>query len=155
MFLSRAASHVHVLVRGRSLAAGISSWLIERLTHDPAITIHDETEMVAIKGGDHLTGITLRNRATGAERRVATRAVFVMVGAAPNTGWLAGHCALDRAGFVRTGAAAGVEGTHATSCPGFFAVGAVRAGSVKQVESAVGEGSVVIPAVWAHVNAGA
>lgn len=61
---------------------------------------------------------------------------------------------MDRAGFILTGAAAGVDGTYATSCPGIFAVGDVRAGSVKRVASAVGEGSVVISEVWRHVNGG-
>jgi thioredoxin reductase (NADPH) len=75
-----------------------------------------------------------------------------MVGAAPNTGWLQGRVALDRNGFILTGAAAGVTGQHATSAPGIFAVGDVRAGSVKRVASAVGEGSVVMSDVWAHVR---
>ena len=75
-----------------------------------------------------------------------------MVGAAPNTGWLSGLVALDDKGFVVTGAAAGADSPFGTSCPGVFAVGDVRAGSVKRVASAVGEGSVVISRVWGHVN---
>lgn len=67
--------------------------------------------------------------------------------AAPNTGWLAGLVDLDAKGFVLT------DASHATSCPGIFAVGDVRAGSVKRVASAVGEGSVVISKVWDHVAA--
>jgi thioredoxin reductase (NADPH) len=75
-----------------------------------------------------------------------------MVGAAPNTDWLSGMVALDQAGFVLTGDAAGHESPYATSCPGIFAVGDVRAGSVKRVASSVGEGSVVISKVWEHLN---
>jgi thioredoxin reductase (NADPH) len=99
-----------------------------------------------------LEAATLRDRQTDAERKLATRAVFVMIGAAPNTGWLTGLVALDSKGFVLTGSDAGAASPYATSCPGIFAVGDVRAGSVKRVASSVGEGSVVISAVWAHLN---
>jgi thioredoxin reductase (NADPH) len=79
-----------------------------------------------------------------------------MVGAAPNTGWLQGRVAVDANGFVLTGADAGdgaaARGRYATSCPGIYAVGDVRAGSVKRVASGVGEGSVVISEVWKHLN---
>ena len=86
----------------------------------------------------------------GASRDVDTRALFVMVGAAPNTEWLSGLVKLDDKGFVVTGAEAGSP--FATSMPGIFAVGDVRAGSVKRVASSVGEGSVVISKVWEFVN---
>jgi thioredoxin reductase (NADPH) len=152
MFLCRAARHVHVLVRGGSLAASMSSYLVERLLNDPAITIHYHTELAALHGDDMLDAATLRDRRSGAERKLATRAVFVMIGAAPNTGWLTGLVALDSKGFVLTGSDAGAASPYATSCPGIFAVGDVRAGSVKRVASSVGEGSVVISAVWAHLN---
>lgn len=152
MFLSRTARHVHLLVRGTSLADSMSSYLIGRLTQDPAITIHYSTEVASLDGADRLESVTLRNRAEGQDWRLDARAVFVMVGAAPNTGWLQGQVALDRAGFILTGAAAGAASPHATSAPGIFAVGDVRAGSVKRVASAVGEGSVVVSDVWAHVR---
>ena len=89
----------------------------------------------------------------GQDWTLKTGAVFVMVGAAPNTGWLDGHVELDAKGFVRTGPEVGGGSTFETSCPGIFAVGDVRAGSVKRVASGVGEGSVVISKVWEHVNA--
>lgn len=76
-----------------------------------------------------------------------------MVGAAPNTDWLSDLVALDAKGFILTGAAAGAASPYATSEPGIFAVGDVRASSVKRVASAVGEGSVVISKVWEHLNA--
>jgi thioredoxin reductase (NADPH) len=76
-----------------------------------------------------------------------------MIGAAPNTSWLSGLVELDRAGFVRTGVDVGASSSFATSCPGVFAVGDVRSGSVKRVASSVGEGSVVVSAIWSHVNA--
>jgi thioredoxin reductase (NADPH) len=152
MHLSRAARHVHVLVRGDSLAASMSDYLVTRLENDPAITIHFGVEVAALHGGETLEAITVRDRATGGERRMSCCGVFVMAGAAPNTGWLSGVVALDDKGFVPTGAAAGGSSTYATSQPGIFAVGDVRAGSTKRVASAVGEGSVVISSVWRHVR---
>ncbi len=152
MFLSRTARHVHVLVRGESLAASMSDYLLSRLEADPAITIHYQTEIAALHGNDHLERVTVRDKATDQTREIDARAAFIMVGAAPNTGWLSGLVALDEKGFVLTGQAAKRETPYETSHDGIFAVGDVRAGSVKRVASAVGEGSVVISKVWEFVN---
>ena len=152
MFLSRSASCVRLLVRGSSLAASMSSYLSSRLEADPAITIDYRTEAVTLHGTDHLDAVTLRDVETGATRDVATRAMFVMVGAAPNTDWLSGLVKLDDTGFVVTGADAGASSPYATSRPGVFAVGDVRSGSVKRVASSVGEGSVVISKVWDYLE---
>jgi thioredoxin reductase (NADPH) len=152
MFLCRGAAHVHVLVRGKSLAASMSAYLTDRLQKDRAITVHYETELTALHGDDMLDGVTLRNRAEGTLRDIPARAVFVMVGAEPNTDWLKDCVALDDKGFVRTGRDVGGASAHATSRPGVFAVGDVRAGSVKRVASGVGEGSVVISEVWRYLN---
>ena len=153
MFLSRAAMRVRVVVRGGSLADSMSSYLSSRLEADPAISIEYHSEVTALHGDAHLEGVTLRNRQTGDTTDVPSRALFIMVGAAPNSDWLAGLVALDDKGFVLTGPAAGAESPYETSCPGVFAVGDVRAGSVKRVASAVGEGSVVISKVWEFINA--
>ncbi|WP_424964705.1 MULTISPECIES: FAD-dependent oxidoreductase [unclassified Dinoroseobacter] len=153
MFLSRTAHHVHVLIRGDSLAASMSSYLSERLDRDPSITLHRRTQVTALHGEDKLDSVTIRDGQMGQDWTLKTGAVFVMVGAAPNTGWLDGHVTLDEKGFVRTGREVGGRSTFETSCPGIFAVGDVRAGSVKRVASGVGEGSVVISKVWEHVNA--
>jgi len=151
MFLSRYARCVRVLVRGSSLAASMSSYLTSRLEADPAITIEYNSEVTALEGGEDLESVTVRNTATGESRNVAARALFVMVGAAPNTEWLSGLVKLDDKGFVVTGLGLPAS-PFATSHPGIFAVGDVRAGSVKRVASAVGEGSVVISKVWEHVK---
>lgn len=95
----------------------------------------------------------MRDMNTGMTRQVETRALFVMVGAAPNTEWISGLVKLDPKGFVCTGAEAGAASPFATSQPGIFAVGDIRAGSVKRVASAVGEGSVVMTKVWEYLNA--
>ncbi|PZR00573.1 MAG: thioredoxin-disulfide reductase [Cereibacter sphaeroides] len=153
MFLCRTAKHVHLLVRGSSLASSMSSYLIERLTQDPAISIHYNTEVAELEGKDRLDSVTIRDRLEGRDWKLSARAVFVMVGAAPNTDWLAGRVKTDNHGFVLTGDPAGVDGQYATSCPGIFAVGDVRAGSVKRVASSVGEGSVVISEVWGYLAA--
>jgi len=152
MFLSRAARHVRLLVRGTSLASSMSSYLSSRLEADPAITIEYNAEVVALHGAERLEAVTIRDARHGTNRTIPTCAVFIMVGAEPNTAWLAGLVELDRKGFILTGAAVRADSPFATSCPGIFAVGDVRAGSVKRVASSVGEGSVVISKVWEHLN---
>jgi len=153
MFLSRSARCVRVLVRGSSLAASMSSYLSNRLAADPNISIEYGAEVSALRGTDHLEALTIRDAKSGVTREVDTRALFVMVGAAPNTEWLSGLVKLDDKGFVVTGS--GIDSAaspFSTSLPGVFAVGDVRAGSVKRVASSVGEGSVVISKVWEHIN---
>lgn len=152
MFLSRAARHVHVLVRGASLADSMSSYLSERLDKDPAITVHFHSEIAALHGDDALDAVTILDRARDRAWRLPTCNVFVMVGAAPNTAWLPPTVALDPQGFVLTGPAAGGRSPFETSARGVFAVGDVRAGSTKRVAAGVGEGSVVISKVWEHVR---
>jgi thioredoxin reductase (NADPH) len=153
MFLSRSASRVRVLVRGPSFAASMSSYLSSRLDADPRITIEYGAEVSVLHGGEHLEALTVRDVKTGAARLVDTRALFIMVGAAPNTEWLSDLVKLDDKGFVITGSGEGsASSPFATSLPGIFAVGDVRAGSVKRVASSVGEGSVVISKVWEFVN---
>ncbi|MDJ0712138.1 MAG: FAD-dependent oxidoreductase [Woeseiaceae bacterium] len=152
MYLSRTANHVHVLVRGKSLAKSMSDYLLSRLEADPKISIHYQTEVTGLHGAEHLEKLMVADKASGEEREVDSRALFVMVGAAPNTDWIADLVALDEKGFVLTGQAAGRESAYATSCPGIYAVGDVRATSVKRVASSVGEGSVVISDVWSYLN---
>ena len=152
MYMSRTARHVHVLVRGRSLASSMSDYLLSRLEREPRVTIHYCTEVTELHGQDALEAVTIRDSEGGQDWRLNTRAVFVMVGAAPNTGWLEGLVGLDDRGFVLTGPAAGAQMSYETSCPGIFAVGDVRAGSVKRVASSVGEGSVVISQAWERVR---
>jgi thioredoxin reductase (NADPH) len=152
MFLSRSARCVRLLVRGASLASSMSSYLLDRLEADPAITIEYGAEVSALHGDSNLDAVTIRTVQTGETRPLPTCALFIMVGAAPNTGWLSGLVDLDDKGFVLTGEAAGAASPYATSHPGIFAVGDVRAGSVKRVASSVGEGSVVISKVWEHLD---
>lgn len=96
-------------------------------------------------GGDALSAVTLTGSGAPGGQAVPAAGLFVMVGAAPNTGWLQGLVALDAKGFIVT------EEGFATATRGVLAVGDVRAASVKRVASAVGEGSIVISQVWAHM----
>ncbi len=155
MFLSRTARHVHVLVRGAGLAATMSDYLVQRIESSPKITLHPHSEITALDGETELARVTWTNRQTGEASEHAIGNVFVMIGAEPNTDWLDGCLALDAKGFVATGRdAAGqpLASPYATTRPGVFAVGDVRAGSVKRVASGVGEGSVVIQAVHAFLE---
>jgi thioredoxin reductase (NADPH) len=152
MFLSRFARHVHVLVRGPSLAASMSDYLLTRLQTDPRVTIHLNTGATTLHGDDHLEAVTVHSAQSSQTTRIETRGLFLMVGARPNTAWLRDRVALDDKGFVKTGVLVGSDSPYETSQPGIFAVGDVRAGSVKRVASSVGEGSVVISKVWEYVQ---
>ena len=146
MFLSRVARHVHVLVRGDNLSDTMSSYLLQRLEAQPNIEIHFDAEVIALQGGDHLEKTIIRSR--GKENTLSTHALFSMIGASPNTGWLSDLVELDSRGFVKTDKVSGADRPLETSRPGIFAIGDVRAGSVKRVASAAGEGSVVVPGIY-------
>jgi thioredoxin reductase (NADPH) len=150
MFLSRAASHVHLLVRRGDLVSTMSAYLRERLEADRRITVHHGAELAGVDGDDHLRAVVIAG--AGGEQRIDASALFVMIGAAPNTEWLSGLVELDDKGFVRTGAEVGAGSAYETSLAGIFAVGDVRSGSTKRVASAVGEGSVVVSAIWARLD---
>jgi thioredoxin reductase (NADPH) len=157
VFLSGAASHVHVIVRAGGLAATMSDYLVQRIARSPRITLHARTEITALAGDERLRRVTWTDRETGGSETRPVGNLFVMIGAEPNTGWLDGCLELDGKGFVRTGVGpdgAALPSPYATSRPGVFAVGDVRSGSVKRVASGVGEGSVVIQAVHRFLNPG-
>jgi thioredoxin reductase (NADPH) len=156
VYLSHHASCVHVLVRGTGLAASMSDYLIGRIAASKTIALHTETEISRLEGKRVLERVTWRNRRSGAEESRAISNVFLMLGAKPNTEWLRGCVQLDEAGFVRCGEGFQASGggnpdrlPHVleTSRPGVFAVGDVRAGSIKRVASSVGEGSIVVSAI--------
>ncbi len=150
MYLSRTSAHVHLLVRSGSLAASMSSYLSSRLEADPRVTIHYNTSMTELHGDDTLEAVTLKS--PDGDRRQETRAVFIMIGAAPNTEWLSGLVETDDKGFVLSGKEAGRDSPFETGTDGIYAVGDVRSGSVKRVASAVGEGSVVVSQIWTYID---
>lgn len=151
VFLAQHADHVHMLVRGPELAASMSDYLVERIHASPHITLYQNTELCEISGDTMLREAYWRHRETGALTKRQIANIFVMIGASPNTGWLDDCLALDEKGFVMTGKAAEACGVcerppyaYESSKRGIFAVGDVRADSVKRVASSVGEGSVCI-----------
>ena len=157
VFLARTAAHVHVLVRATGLAATMSDYLIQRIEGSPRITLHPCTEITALAGDHLLRQVTWTDRGTGAAETRVIGNVFVMIGAEPNTDWLQGCLELDEKRFVRTGSdksGRSLASPYATTRPGVFAVGDVRAGSVKRVASGVGEGSVVVAAIHQFLNPG-
>ncbi len=157
MFLSGRASCVRLVHRGRDLADSMSQYLVERLQHAANVSIETHSEIVELSGDDHLEQIKIRD----GDGRVTARPIgglFIMIGADPCTGWLKESLRLDARGFVLTGEDCGADAAvpfnvFQTNLPGVFAVGDVRAGSVKRVASAVGEGSVVVQAVHARLAA--
>lgn len=155
VFLSRIASHVHVLVRSSGLAATMSDYLVQRILLSSSITLHTHSEIVGLGGDGRLSEVTWQQRDTGEQTTRPISNVFVMIGAEPNTDWLKDCLALDDKGFVLTGRCAQghlLESPYATTKPGIFAVGDVRSGSVKRVASSVGEGSVVVQAVHHYLS---
>ena len=152
IFLATQASRVHMLIRRPELSSTMSRYLISRIEACREITLETSTEVQALEGNGHLERVRWRNIKTGMSGVHEIRHLFLMTGAEPNTEWLGGCLALDDRKFVRTGAADAGPGWPLnrapylleTSLPGVFAVGDVRAGSVKRVASAVGEGSMAV-----------
>jgi thioredoxin reductase (NADPH) len=152
LFLSGIAKHVHHLVRRSSFAETMSQYLISRIENSSHITVYTESEIVALDGDRSLERVSWVNLSTGERTVKDLSAVFVMIGAEPNTGWLFGTVRLDKKGFILTGGADGFDQSpYSTSMPGIFAVGDVRANSVKRVASSVGEGSVVVSDVHRYL----
>jgi thioredoxin reductase (NADPH) len=151
-FLSAHASHVHMLIRGPRLSSTMSDYLVQRIHASKSITLHACSEVVSVEGEDHLSHVSWASQVTGEKTRFATKHVFVMIGADPCTGWLRDCVALDSDGFVQTSSGSADRGPFETSVRGIFAVGDVRAGSVKRVASAVGEGSVVVPSIHRYLG---
>lgn len=160
VFLANTARKVHMFVRGKGLSDTMSRYLIRRLEDTPAIELHVETEITDLAGGRDLEAVTWTNKRSGERMTRPICHVFMMTGASPNTEWLNGCVALDDKGFIKVGSDLSREQldnaswplTRApylfeTSLPGVFAVGDVRANSVKRVASAVGEGSICIQLV--------
>lgn len=155
VFLSSHASKVRVMVRGDGLAATMSQYLVERIESSPNIEVMPQTEVIGLKGDRTLQHVIWRNRKSGEETEGAIRNLFLFIGADPATAWLK-DCGveLDRTGFVITGkqCSNGNAESPLQSCvPGVFAVGDVRAGSVKRVGGAIGEGAQVVAALHRYL----
>jgi thioredoxin reductase (NADPH) len=160
VFLAQTSKRVHMLVRSDGLAASMSRYLIRRIEENPSVDLRTCTEIVALEGNDHLERVQWRDKRTEKTETRDIRHIFVMAGAKPNTEWLDGCVLVDANGFIKTGTHLTREDLAnaswplarpphllETSLPRVFAVGDVRAGNIKRVASAVGEGSIAVAAV--------
>lgn len=166
VFLSQNTRKVHMLVRSGELSSTMSRYLIQRITENSQIDLQLNTEIIGLDGGAHLERVTWQNKVTGEVSTHAIQHVFVMTGASPRTEWLRGCLAMDQKGFILTGRdldnAAPTDSPAwplsrppqmlETSLPGVFAVGDARAGNVKRVASAVGEGAISVYMVHRALN---
>ncbi len=160
LHLARFASRVTLLVRGESLAAGMSDYLISQLRATPNVRVCLGTRVVGGRGEGRLETLTLEDVGTGEREEVAASAVFILIGAEPRTDWLDSVIQRDGHGYVLTGGDTPLEGwslerpplPFETSMPGVFAVGDARHGSVKRVAAAVGEGSVAVTYVHRYLD---
>ena len=154
VYLATQAARVYLLMRGKSLDATMSRYLVDRIEAQNNIEVLPETEVVElIGGGGSLEKIRWRNRSSGEETTHAVRHLFLFIGAEPNTDWLK-PCgiSLDPKGFVLTNTEIGKRPLE-TAIPGIFAIGDVRSGSVKRVASAVGEGAQVVATLHTYLAA--
>ena len=160
VYLAGRCHHVHLLVRSKGLADTMSRYLIRRIAEASNITLHTNTEIISLQGGEQLERVIWRTAPGNVPETHEIGHVFLMTGAVPSTRWLKGCIALNEKGFVRTGAdltaadfspatqpAARMTQSFETNRPGIFAVGDVRCGSVKRVAAAVGEGSACVQQV--------
>jgi thioredoxin reductase (NADPH) len=165
VYLARSSRRVHLLVRSPDLGARMSRYLVDQIQGIENVSTHLGARVVGLEGNGHLGRVRVRSDSK-AEFEIGTSSLFLFIGADANTGWLRGCVELDRAGFVVTGPALPADTRDAerwrlagrspflleTSLPGVFAAGDVRSGSVKRVASSVGEGSMAVSFVHAHIQ---
>jgi thioredoxin reductase (NADPH) len=161
IFFSNHARSVTLLVRGESLAASMSHYLIEQIATKANIRVETRSEVVAVHGDEQLEAIEVIDRRTGTTSRRDARVLFVLIGAEAATDWLPAEISRDKHGFVLTGTDAMKAGQWKadrepfaleTSAPGIFAVGDIRSGSVKRVAASVGEGGIAIALVHRYLR---
>ena len=160
LHLAKYAARVTLLIRGASLAAAMSDYLVRQIQATPNVVVRLRTQVVGGRGDARLERLTLED-GQGRQEEIPAAAVFIMIGAKPHTHWLAPILSLDKDGFVLTGRDLPVTDwalerepyPFETSRPGVFAAGDVRHGSVKRVAGAVGEGSVAVGSVHQYLAA--
>jgi len=157
MYFSRYARKVFMLVRGESLAASMSQYLIDQIAQTENIEVCPHCSVVEVKGEDHLEALTIANASTGSKETVPAKSLFIFIGASPQTDWIGDLVERDPQGFILTGPDLMREGKRPrgwtpdrdpflleTNVPGIFAAGDVRYGSIKRVASGVGEGAIAV-----------
>jgi thioredoxin reductase (NADPH) len=165
MNFAKYAERVVMLVRGDSLASTMSQYLIDQIKETSNIQLWTHASVAEVHGDTHLEEVSVLCTDTNKVERVPANAMFIFIGALPQTDWLAGTVERDERGFLLTGPDAMEGGQHPkgwaierdpflleTSVPGIFAVGDVRHGSVKRVASGVGEGSVAVQFIHQYLS---
>jgi thioredoxin reductase (NADPH) len=159
LFLARTCTQVHIVIRGETLAASMSRYLVDQIERSPQIQVSPHTEVVSLLGAKQLEGVELREATREQTSTEATCGLFVFIGAKPSTEWLDGQLAQDDRGFLLTGADIPISQRHGieplvleTSRPGVFCVGDVRSRSIKRVAAAIGEGSMAVRVVFDRVQ---
>lgn len=161
----RGAKSVTLLVRGDSLAASMSQYLIDRIEESATISYLTNSQVSAADGGERLESVTVKSSDPSEERTLPAYAMFIFIGAAPRTEWVADTVERDKYGFIYTGPDTMVDGHRPknwnldrdpfyleTSAPGIFVAGDVRHESIKRIASAVGEGSMAVTFVHRFLN---
>jgi thioredoxin reductase (NADPH) len=167
IYLAQRSARVIIVVRGDSLGAKMSQYLVDRILQTPNIEVRLNTVPIDVQGTDHLESVTLCEPASGRTEGVPAAGLFIFIGAIPATEWLRGAIRQDKYGFVLTGPQLMEQGKppkgwllerdpylFEASIPGVFVVGDIRANSVKRVASAVGEGSVAVSFVHQYLSEG-
>jgi thioredoxin reductase (NADPH) len=166
MYFSKYARRVVMLVRGDSLSASMSQYLIDQIQHTSNVHVETQSRVVEVHGDERLEAISIHCAKSGETNKVPATSLFAFIGAAPFTEWLAGVVERDERGFILTGNDLMRDGKRPqgwpldrdpylpeTSVPGIFAVGDVRHGSVKRVASGVGEGSIAVQFIHQYLSA--
>jgi len=164
IYLAGFASSVTLVVRGPNVEAGMSQYLVDRITETPNVTVRTSAAIASVEGGRELQAVDLEDLSDHTHERLPLTSVFLFIGAAPRTEWLGDLIERDNAGFILTGPALTRDGKPPvgwgldrdpylleTSVPGVFAAGDARARSVKRIASAVGEGSMTIQLVHQYL----
>ena len=166
IYFSNHACDVHLVVRGSSLGAKMSQYLVDRIENDPKMHVHLNSQILEAHGDQYLQAVTFANTKNGEKTRVETPGLFIFIGATPQTDWVDGVLKRDSKGFILSGASL-AEGESRrpkgwkpdrdpflleTSVPGVFVAGDVRCTSVKRVAAAVGEGSIAVQFIHEYLR---
>jgi thioredoxin reductase (NADPH) len=166
VYFSQHACEVHLLVRGSSLGAKMSQYLVDRLENDPKMHVHLNTEIAEAHGDEYLSAVTFIDRRSGEKTKVETPGLFIFIGATPQTDWVGQTLKRDDKGFILSGSSL-AEGESRrpwgwkldrdpflleASVPGVFVAGDVRCQSVKRVAAAVGEGSIAVQFIHEYLR---
>ncbi len=165
VYFARFAREVSILVRGDSIEAGMSQYLVDQIHAAPNIQVITNAEVVEVKGEQRLETVLVKNRVTNEIQPFPVAAMFIFIGAAPHTDLVKDLVERDSAGFILTGPDLYRDGKWPkdwtlkrdpylleTSCPGIFAAGDVRHGSIKRIASAVGEGSITVAFIHQYLR---